>query len=239
MAKSIPWWVKAIIAGGAVGGIIYLGYEAVKSLSTPPGGSCNDPSSPCYQALQPYKEQFQICADEYAKDLDAFIKEDSQQGTSFTQSQLDTLNYLTNCMNQAAEKMAQVAKQYAPDTWPEIIEGIIFVALVAVLAKYGLSKYIEAKTKPRNGATAATVMYKAFIQDAVDTGIISSINASALMTTTQIEENNLTQIDTAYYQELVNLNIISETLATQLLNVELTEMSADFASLLQLLSILR
>jgi len=43
------------------------------------------------------------------------------------------------------------------------------------------------------------------------------------MTTTQIEENNLTQIDTAYYQELVNLNIISETLATQLLNVELTE----------------
>ena len=56
MAKSIPWWVKAIIAGGAVGGIIYLGHEAVKSLSTPPVGSCNDPSSPCYQALQPYKE---------------------------------------------------------------------------------------------------------------------------------------------------------------------------------------
>ena len=60
MARSIPWWVKAAIIGGAVGGIIYLGYEAVKSLSTPLGGSCNDPSSPCYQALSLIKNNFKF-----------------------------------------------------------------------------------------------------------------------------------------------------------------------------------
>jgi hypothetical protein len=241
-SKSIPWWAKATIIGGAVGGLVFLGYEAVKALSLPPGGACNDPSSPCYQALKPYLTQFQICADEYAKRLDQFITENAQNGTSFTQAQLDTLNYLTNCMNQASEKMAQIAKEYAPDRWSEVLTYIFYAVLAGIVLKYApkLAQAINSlRTRPRNGATASSIMYNILVQNAVNIGKINALNASAFMTTTQIMQQRLSAIDTAYYQRLVSLNIASQALATQLLSQELSAMSADFAMLMRMLSLIR
>ncbi|MCY0882211.1 MAG: hypothetical protein OWS74_09470, partial [Firmicutes bacterium] len=97
--SGIPWWGKLALVGSGIGIAGYIAYIGVSGLV---GNSCNNPGSPCYNALSTYVETYNTCANEYAKYLSQFLKEDSANGTGFTAAQLNELNNLQNCMNNAS-----------------------------------------------------------------------------------------------------------------------------------------
>jgi hypothetical protein len=212
--EGLPWWAKGLIIAGAVGGGLYIVYYVSKNIvSSFTGTNCNQPGSPCYDALQPYAKTYDICAKEYAYYLDLYLKQDSANGTGFTSAQLDHLNYLYNCMNDASKHIADTAKQY--DNNPFVIVAYFAgITMLTVGTLYGLSKFINSlRTKPTNGSTFGSIIRNALIRKKVSTGEITPDQAAGLKN--QSEELNSLDLRTndIYYNDLAEEEIISEEMA--------------------------
>jgi len=186
--EGIPWWGKLALIGGGVGIAGYLAYYAISSLINPgpSGGSCTTPGSPCYEALQPYQEQFNECATQYNQYLQQYLKEDSQNGTGLTTGQLNNLNYLTQCMNTAAGNIGSVAKQYEPLEVPSILATAVGIAIViagvAIGARIVFPKIYSTlkNNKPITGSDFANGSMQTQIRMAVDDGTITPEQAADL-----------------------------------------------------------
>ena len=184
--SGLPWWAKAAIIAGGIGIAGYIGYYAINQLTGPSGGSCTTPGTPCNQALQPYQQAFQICANEYAKNLQQFINEDNANGTGFTSSQLDILNQLASCMNNNASQISKIAKQFEPENPIDVAVTIIAAAVGAAIVLYISGKtavYIFKSlknNKPVSGSGAANALKQTAIRSNYEDGNISADQAAAL-----------------------------------------------------------
>ena len=186
--EGIPWWGKLALIGGGVGIAGYLAYYVISSLTHPGpiGGSCTTPGTPCYEAMQPYQQQFNECALQYNQYLQQYLKEDSQNGTGLTTGQLDNLSYLTQCMNTAAVNMGQVAKQYEPTNPWEIVANAVYIAVGVVsvgIVGGSLFKTIYTtlkNNKPITGSGFANASKQTQIRMAVDDGTITPDQAAGL-----------------------------------------------------------
>jgi len=184
--EGIPWWGKLALIGGGVGIAGYLAYYTINQLTGPSGGSCTTPGSPCYNALQPYQQAFQICANEYAKNLQQYINEDNANGTGFTSAQLNVLNQLEACMNQNASQISKIAKQYEPENPLDVAVTIIAAAVGAAIVLYISGRtaiYIYKSlnnNKPVSGSGAANAMKQTAIRSNYEDGNISPDQAAAL-----------------------------------------------------------
>jgi hypothetical protein len=184
--SGIPWWGKAAIIAGGIGIAGYIGYYAVSQLTGPSGGSCTEQGSPCSTAVQPYQQAFNICANEYAQNLQQYINEDNTNGTGFTSAQLDVLNQLTSCMNNNASQIGKIAKQYEPANPVDVLATYIGAAIAAAIVLYlggktAVSIYLSLKNnKPISGSAAANAMKQVGVRYNYENGDISADQAAAL-----------------------------------------------------------
>ncbi len=210
--QGLPWWAKAGIIAGGIGVAGYLAYYAIGQLTGPTGGSCTTPGTPCYEALQPYQQQFNTCSQQYATYLNQYLKEDSANGTGFTSAQLSQLNYLENCMNTAAGNIANTAKQYEPANVLDIVATFVGAGIFAALSLYGAGKFFSAlkNNKPVTGSGAGNAMKQAMIRNSVENGEVSTDEAAGL----ESQLSDLTQQDVQGNDTMLN-NYVTDEVITQ------------------------
>ena len=203
---GLPWPVKAGIVVGGVAGGGYLVYYLMTQLTGATGGSCTATGTPCNAAIQPYQETYQTCANQYSQYLDQYLKEDSANGTGLTTAQLDQLNYLSNCMNQASNSIANAARQFAPQN-PMVI--VAYFAGIAVVTAVGLifgPRAVNTLKQSKNfnsglnnGFQAQQAINDTGIQTRIEDGTISPDEASGLKS----QYGTMTQDDINYSNQQI------------------------------------
>ena len=236
VTEGLPWPVKAgIIAGGIAGGG-YLTYYFVSQLTGPSGGSCVAVGTPCNTAIQPYQATYQACANQYSQNLDQYLKEDSANGTGLTTAQLSNLNYLSNCMNKAANNIANTAKAYVPQNPLTIVSYFAGIAIVTAVGLYFGAKAVSILRASKNfgsginnGFQAQQAMNDAGVQTDIENGTISTDEASGLNnqygTITQDNINYSNQQIQGYLQD----EIITSEEASTITEETTTAMEDDAA----------
>lgn len=226
--EGLPWWAKGLIIAGAIGGGLYIVYYVSKNLvSGFTGTDCNQPGSPCYNALQPYVETYNICAKQYAYYLDLYLKEDAANGTGFTSAQLDQLNYLYNCMNDASKNIADTAKQFNNNPL-DTVAYFAGLALLSVGVGYGLSAIIKAlRTTPSNGSTFGSIIRNAMMRQKIANGEITVDQASGLVRQSSDLQNVDVTTNDAFYRNLAQREIIASEVADSIRTTIDEEMVAD------------
>ncbi|MEM3859329.1 MAG: hypothetical protein QW478_07970 [Candidatus Micrarchaeaceae archaeon] len=185
--SGIPWPVKAGIIVGGVAGAGYLTYYLIQQLTGPSGGSCTTSGTPCYSALAPYEQEFQTCANQYASNMNNYIAEDNKNGTGFTSAQTSILNYLANCMNTAAAKMASVAKQFAPQNPLLVLVYFLGAGAAIAISLVGGAEAVKILRSTKsfaagfnNGFQVQQAMNDAAIRAKIASGDISPDEASGI-----------------------------------------------------------
>jgi len=205
--------------------VIYLIYNSTSSAIA---------SSAYSQAIQAYETELQLCAKSYTCAFQKYISE-SPQG--LTQSELNTLNNLENCMNIASKGIASVAKSanqnpilvLAQDVGDAVIAGVAIAASGFAISLIIKKLRIYTGNALVNGSAAASVIQNAVTQYAVQQGIISAANASGIINTL----NNLQQYNTTtlnqFFNQLVAEQIISQDIAQQEIDTINELMAEDLA----------
>lgn len=189
-------------------------------------------SSAISSSIDLYKQEFQMCAEEYAKAFQTFLQ-NSPQG--FTESELRTLQQLQNCMNQAAGGIAKIAEslgQNPLDVLTNYIGEGILSALAAAGIGYGISKIVQSlKTYSNrgtnNGAAAANIMSNAIIRYNLEKGIITPDQAAGVgYFLNNVYNINVTGV-TNFASYLVSINVFTIDQATSFVNFETNLMYED------------
>jgi hypothetical protein len=230
-----------VIGGLAIGG--YGVYRVVQSLAGPPGGACNDPTSPCYTATQPYVQQINSCTNQYNSYLAQFIAQDAAAGTSFTQLQLDTLAQLRSCINQNAASLGQAAQQYIGGQSLNFMVYSISTAVALGIGSYFGAKAVnvlrgfKVSAAPKTGSAAADLMNNTGIAASVDNGVVTSASASAFASDAQgysaaFEAENAGILEDTY----TALDILSVEAAAADAELDSVYFADDLTSVLDILS---
>jgi len=241
VTQGLPWYAKFGLIAGVVGIGGYITYYAVSNVLGAPGGSCSNPGSPCYQALQPYKQQYQTCANAYQNYLSQFLQEDSKNGTGFTSAQLEVLQQEQNCMDNAAANIAKIAHQYEPNYWQTLATDIGLAVVASATAYYGLKgagAFIrQLRTPPTTGGSAGADMMNANVRAGVTNGDISPESAAGFSRSIQVDVQPyyVNDINTEITVDYVNLDILTTAEADDLSTVMTDDVTEDFADTLGLL----
>jgi hypothetical protein len=167
-------------------------------------------SSAVSSALSTYQQEFQQCAEQYANAFNTFIKE-SPEG--FNQAELQTLAQLQQCMNSAAQGMANVAKSLGQNPLNIIAQGVE-AALIAVGIAYGIVKIIKAlKTftsgGANNGGAAANILSNAIIRYDLENGIITPDQAAGVINSLNNVYNLNVSAVYSFANYLVQINVLT------------------------------
>lgn len=221
---------KLILGLVGVGGAIGLGYVVITRLF--PGATsaqCTTPGSACYSALQPYIQDYNTCAQQYASNLQAYLQEDNSNGTGLTQAQINNLNYLTNCMNNAANNIAKIAQQYNVD-WASVVESLGTELIAGALILIGI-KYLgpELATVVRSGATAASNMIQSIIRGSVSNGTITANSASALADSLPTVNDAIQAYDQDLLTTLSEEGVTTAEEAATIISEDSVNIAVDFA----------
>ncbi len=188
-AKNVAEYGAVALGLGLAG---YLGYSLITTASTGLAGGCNcstNPLSPCCQQLQSCLSEYKSILADYENTLIEYIKNDNEEGHSFTSQQLSTLSTLQNQANQQIQQCYQIAKKYESplqafaDTVANNLAIIVSVASAIASASglYLLLQYVKAKVKQiASGTSATNILYDATIRAMVSQNIITPEFAGAL-----------------------------------------------------------
>lgn len=220
----------ALVGGGIAVGVVAAVYYSFNQ--GPSGGSCDctkDPGSPCCQALTPYQQEYQTCANQYSA-LWAQIVQGGQAPTSAQQAELDSLK---SCMDQAAKNIADTARNFVPQNAiqslvDDIGEAILVVA-IGIAAAYGLKglgSFISArrasgqlKTTPATPAGIAALMTDGMIQYAAANSLITLNTAAGFRTSVDVNASNDLYNLANYFDALVQLQVFDQAFATSQISI--------------------
>jgi hypothetical protein len=208
---------KLLLYGLGAVGAIGVGYVLVKNLSQPgpPGGGCADPNSPCYQAIQPYQQAWQQCANEFGYYQHQFDMANAANQTGLTQEQITTLDYYRNCMDTAAESLAITAKDYIPiQGMQELLLYAGYAIPIGVVVGLGL-KYAPniirtLRTPSSMGSAIASNLANAIVRDEVQSGIVTAADAAVFSQNLALRSAMFQAGNTAAYDALVIQKAIAE-----------------------------
>jgi hypothetical protein len=224
---------KTIVPIIGVVGAIGIGAYAVTRLITPPCAQ----GSACSNAIAPYVDAWQICANEYASELQNDIK------NGIDPSSDSNLTYLTQCMNSNAATIAKTAQGFnynalaVVETWGEtVIEGAFVAIGIYAFFKAGGAGYIG--TAIRSGAGAANKLLQTIVRYFTSSGGISSSQASALVQQLPTLQDSLTSYDTSLLDSLSSEGIITAEEAINAISEDTTNIIADFTSTIDELEVL-
>jgi len=233
-------WQKAVLYAGGIAGAIGLGYFALKSFLQPGtvGGPCTDPSTPCGAAIQPYVQQYQSCAQQYANYMNQFLQEDSANGTGLTESQTSILNALQQCMDQNASNIAAVAKQYTPTQVTSVLAYWGGAAIGIVAAAYGIGtiiKSLRTSNVPYSGSAVGNAIKNALTELAGKLGKISPQSAAALSNQLPTLASNDVSDANAFFDALSSAEIVSVEDAVALADDEASAILDDTSDVVDFL----
>jgi hypothetical protein len=218
-------WVNWVLKGALVAGTLGLGYFFIESFFA--GSSCSNTSSACYQALKPYQEQYQICANEYSSTLQQYLPENNANGTGFTSAQLSNLATLTDCMNAAAKNIAGVATQYNQNAY-SVLETIGEEVVLGALVLVGLKLFkTEITTTVGSGATAAWKLLNTILRGGVINGTITTGSASAVASDMKLITQSFNASDEDFINLLAAENVITAEEAASLISEDGATLLAD------------
>jgi hypothetical protein len=185
-------------------------------------------SSAASSALAAYQQEFQQCAEQYANAFNKFITE-SPEG--FNQAELQTLAQLQQCMNNAAEGMANIAKSLGQNPLNIIAQGVAD-ALLAVGILYGISKIIQSlKTftngGANNGGAAANILSNAIIRYDLENGIITPDQAAGVVNSLNNVYNLNVSAVYSFANYLVQINVLTIDQVSQFESFETNLMYDD------------
>jgi len=185
-------------------------------------------SSAVSSALSTYQQEFQQCAEQYANAFNTFIKE-SPEG--FNQAELQTLAQLQQCMNNAAQGMANVAKSLGQNPL-NILAQDIGEALLAVGIAYGIVKIIQSlKTftngGANNGGAAANILSNAIIRYDLENGIITPDQAAGVINSLNNVYNLNVSAVYSFANYLVQINVLTIDQVSQFESFETNLMYDD------------
>jgi hypothetical protein len=216
------------VAAVGVGG--YIIYKVAQNLgSGPAGGSCSTPGTPCYEALQPYQQQWSYCFTEYQNYMNEFIQEDLKNNVTFpTPEQQSILSSYQNCMTSNEEAMTKTAKQFISANVianiAYIITGVGTALLVARVSPSIVKAWKNLSLNNWTGSSTASRLTGANIWGMADDGQIPATNVDLVKSSYISEQNTFrTQItydlDAYYADQLITddeLNSLIETASTEL-----------------------
>ena len=168
-------YIKAAVGLGAVVAGGYVVYTVANSFTQGSGGNCSDPNSACGQALAPYQQELQSCANQYSSYMQQYATADSAAGTAMTSAQLSVLSQLESCMNTAAAGQASVAKNFNQSV-EAIVGSQVGTAIEVAVGLVGIAVAVRVLT----GSGAAAVIRNAVVQALAEAGQISSSAASLI-----------------------------------------------------------
>jgi hypothetical protein len=185
-------------------------------------------SSAASSALASYQQEFQQCAEQYANAFNTFIKE-SPEG--FNQAELQTLAQLQQCMNNAAQGMANVAKSLGQNPLNIIAQGVA-EALLAVGIAYGIVEIIKSlKTftngGANNGGAAANILSNAIIRYDLENGIITPDQAAGVINSLNNVYNLNVSAVYSFANYLVQINVLTIDQVSQFESFETNLMYDD------------
>ena len=197
-------------------------------------------SSAVSSSVSLYQQQFEQCAAQYAQAYNTFIKE-SPMG--LTQSELQTLANLQQCMNNAAAGIANVAKSLNQNPL-NVVAQYVGEAILTVAAAYGISQIVKSlRTYQQgglnNGGSAANVLENALIRYNLEKGLITqyqAASASTLLKTTTYDLN-IPAIN-IFSNTLVEAEILTIAAASALAATVVSLVLADTEATIGLLSLL-
>lgn len=222
----------AVIGGLGIGA--YVVYRLLKSL-TP---DCTTPGSACYSALSGYTAQLNDCSTQFASNSNQFISEDAASGTGLTAAQEQILNYYKACMNDASSSIANTAKSYYQNPIQVMAWGVTGAILIAASA-WGLKQIIPTLRTSgiaKSGAEAASSLYNSTVRALVNAGVIPPSAASSLATNIEADASAYAADDTAFWDALSALDVISVEDASAGLAEGIDAMGADFLDTVDILS---
>lgn len=188
-------------------------------------------------AIKQYENEFQQCAEMYAKAFNTFLT-NSPKG--FNQSELDTLKTLQECMNSAANGIAKLTKSLNQNPI-DILAQYLGRAIEIVAASIGVAVVLPrlityVKKAVTNGGTAASVLQNAIVQVDVSNGIITANQAAGVrfILQQQLYPLNQTMVQD-FLNALVVEGIITSSVAADLYALYTSYMASDLAETLALL----
>jgi len=210
-SNILPMFMMIAMMG--VGAYLLFEYVIKPTIKPGPvGGSCTEPGTPCNAAIAPYQQQLNICAQRYAQYMDSFIQENAAANHGFTQAQLEVLDQLDRCIDENAEKISEIAKQYTPADIGGVIAyagaGAVLVATSAISRKHVIQKTI-------------TPAYASTVQS--DLGTMFTKNVSRTRT---------------FWNRLAQRRLLTQQIAQRFAAEEEAAMEADVSDALQFLRML-
>lgn len=189
-------------------------------------------SSAASSALSTYQQEFQQCAEQYATAFNKFITE-SPEG--FNQAELQTLAQLQQCMNNAAQGMANVAKSLGQNPLnilaQDIGEALLAIG-IGIGIGYALSKIIKSlKTftngGANNGGAAANILSNAIIRYDLENGIITPDQAAGVINSLNNVYNLNVSAVYSFANYLVQINVLTIDQVSQFESFETNLMYDD------------
>ena len=200
------------VAVVGIGG--YIIYKVVQNLGSGIlGGSCATPGTPCYEALQPYEQQWSYCFTQYQNYTNEFIQQDLKNKVTFpTPEQQSILNQFQNCMTSTENGMGKTAQQFVSANVianiAYIITGIGTALLVARVSPSIVKAWKNLSLNNWTGSSSALrdinantlgMVYDGQIQPE-DVGLVkSSVTSNADAFKEQID----TDLNTYYVNDLI------------------------------------
>src|SRR3989344_391673 len=235
-SNILPMFMMIAMMG--VGAYLLFEYVIKPTIKPGPvGGSCTEQGTPCNAAIAPYQQQLNICAQRYAQYMDSFIQENAAANHGFTQAQLEVLDQLDRCIDENAEKISEIAKQYTPADIGGVIAyagaGAVLVATSAVgAAAYrkitgkaitsGISEFIKnAISRKHVIQKTITPAYASKVQS--DLGTMFTKNVSRTRT---------------FWNRLAQRRLLTQQIAQRFAAEEEAAMEADVSDALQFLRML-
>jgi hypothetical protein len=227
---------KAIATILGVGGAVIVGGIAVYEFFNPgpSGGSCTQPGTPCYAAVQPCVQAFNAAASQYSFYYDQFLKTDTAAGTGITGAQQSVLATLQASMDHWANCIATNAKPYTPPSIQGVLasyigEGILVAATIGTLG-YAASKIIptlRAAQAPTTGSIGANAIENAYTQAAVETGEMTPSAVPGFQVTVTTSAQDDIVADTSAIQAYVADALIDPTIADTIIADDTVAINAD------------
>lgn len=209
---------KLGIGAFAVGGIAFLGYEAIQSFSGTVGGSCSQSGTPCYECMAAYQKELAVLTTQFNAYYSSVLSQDAAANSGITGEQQNIINSYQTEIDTQITGIQKCAKQYTPATWESVAGGIV-TAIVIIAAGVAIGKIIQSlrsyKEPPQNrngggGGWISNMLLLANLQNLLNQGKITPENAAALSDSATSLASSQESSITSFTQTMVVEDLITQ-----------------------------
>lgn len=235
---------KLGIGTAVVGGVAFLGYEAIQAFTGTVGGSCSQTGTPCYECMSAYQKELGYLTVQFNAYYSSIMTADAAANSGITEEQQNIINNYQSEMNTQITGIQNCAKQYSPTTWESVAGGIV-TAIVIIAVGVALAKIIQSmksyKQPPQNrngggGGWISNMLMLANLQNLLNQGKITPENAASLSgsasSLASIQENSIN----SFTQTMVTEELITQEEAAAIAAAMTAAVAEETATIIAILA---